>query len=102
MAKIETPRELFVHELGAALTMEKTTLGMLEELEQEANDPQLKQNLRHHLVFFKEGISAHLDVKCRFCKRDGSKVLPVRILKQGYAHLDLAQLACILLVGIKI
>jgi ferritin-like metal-binding protein YciE len=48
MAKIETPRELFVHKLGAALTMEATILGMLEELEQEANDPQLKQSLRHH------------------------------------------------------
>jgi ferritin-like metal-binding protein YciE len=48
MAKIESPRELFVQELGAALTMEETTLGMLEELQQKANDPQLKQNLRHH------------------------------------------------------
>ena len=48
MAKIESPRELFVHKLGAALTMEETILGMLEKLEQEANDSQLKQNLRHH------------------------------------------------------
>jgi len=48
MATIETPRELFVHKLGAALTMEETILGMLEELVDEANDPQLKQNLRHH------------------------------------------------------
>jgi ferritin-like metal-binding protein YciE len=48
MAKIQTPPELFVHKLGAALTMEATILGMLEELEQEANDPQLKQSLRHH------------------------------------------------------
>ena len=48
MAQIETPRELFVHKLGAALTMEEAILGMLEELEQEANDPRLKQNLRHH------------------------------------------------------
>jgi len=48
MAKIETPRELFVHKLGAALTMEETILRMLEDLEEEANDQQLKQNLRHH------------------------------------------------------
>jgi len=48
MAKIETPRKLFVHKLGAALTMEETILGMLDELEQKANDPQLKQSLRHH------------------------------------------------------
>jgi ferritin-like metal-binding protein YciE len=32
MAKIETPRELFVHKVGAALTMEETILEMLEEL----------------------------------------------------------------------
>jgi ferritin-like metal-binding protein YciE len=48
MAKIESPRELFVHTLGAALTMEETILGMLEELAEKANDPQLKQNLRAH------------------------------------------------------
>jgi len=48
MAKIETPRELFVQKLGAALTMEETILGMLEELAEKANDPQLKQNLRAH------------------------------------------------------
>ena len=48
MAKIESPRELFVHKLGAALTMEETILGMLEELAEKANDPQLKQNLRAH------------------------------------------------------
>jgi ferritin-like metal-binding protein YciE len=48
MAKIESPRELFVHKLGAALTMEETNLRMLEDLQEEANDPQLKQNLRHH------------------------------------------------------
>jgi ferritin-like metal-binding protein YciE len=48
MVKIDSPPELFVHKLGAALTMEKTILGMLEELEGEANDPQLKQNLRRH------------------------------------------------------
>ena len=48
MAKIESPQELFVHKLGAALTMEKTTLEMLEELQQEANDPKLRQNLQKH------------------------------------------------------
>jgi len=48
MAKIESPRELFGHKLGATLTMEETILDMLAELEQEANDPQLKQQLSHH------------------------------------------------------
>jgi ferritin-like metal-binding protein YciE len=48
MAKIESPRELFVHKLGVALTMEETILGTLEEIAEKANDPQLKQNLRQH------------------------------------------------------
>jgi ferritin-like metal-binding protein YciE len=48
MASIETPRELFVHQLGAALTMEETILGMLENLQQEASDPQLQRNLKQH------------------------------------------------------
>src|SRR5262245_27679564 len=48
MASIETPRELFVQKLGAALTMEETILDMLENLQQEASDPQLKRNLKQH------------------------------------------------------
>ena len=45
---IETPRELYLHKLGAALTMEKTILDMLAELEEHANDSQLQQSLRTH------------------------------------------------------
>ena len=48
MAKIESPRELFVHQLGAAYKMENEILGMLEELEQEAQSQKLKQQLSHH------------------------------------------------------
>src|SRR5918996_230261 len=48
MAKIETPTELFVHKLGAALTMEETILGMLEDLQEEASDSTLQRNLREH------------------------------------------------------
>ena len=48
MASVETPTELFVHKLGAALTMEDTILGMLESLQEEASDPQLKKQLRQH------------------------------------------------------
>ncbi len=48
MAKIESPRELFVHSLGAAYKMEKTTLDMLEELQQEASDTELRRNLAQH------------------------------------------------------
>ena len=45
---IETPRELFLHELGAALETEKTVLDMLPQLEEHARDAQLKQALREH------------------------------------------------------
>jgi ferritin-like metal-binding protein YciE len=48
MASIETPNELFVHKLGATLTMEETILGMLENLQQEASDPKLQKDLRDH------------------------------------------------------
>lgn len=45
---IETPRDLYLHELGAALNTERTVLEMLPELEEHANDAQLKQALRQH------------------------------------------------------
>jgi ferritin-like metal-binding protein YciE len=48
MASIETPHELFVHKLGAALTMEETILGMLENLQEEASDPKLQRDLQQH------------------------------------------------------
>jgi ferritin-like metal-binding protein YciE len=48
MAKVETPTELFVHKLGAALTMEGTILEMLEELQEEASDPKLQRDLQQH------------------------------------------------------
>ena len=48
MAKVETPSRLFTYKLGAALTMEETILGMLEELEEEASDSKLKQQLGQH------------------------------------------------------
>jgi len=48
MASIETPHELFLHKLGAALTMEETILDMLDKLQEEASDPTLKRNLQHH------------------------------------------------------
>jgi ferritin-like metal-binding protein YciE len=48
MAQIGDPKQLFIHKLGAALTMEETVLSMLEELEQKANDAELKEQLSHH------------------------------------------------------
>jgi len=47
-AKIESPDELFVHKLGATLTMEETILELLEKLQQEANDPSLRRQLQQH------------------------------------------------------
>jgi ferritin-like metal-binding protein YciE len=48
MANVATPTELFVHELGAALTMEETILEMLQKLQTEASDSRLKKDLQHH------------------------------------------------------
>jgi ferritin-like metal-binding protein YciE len=45
---IETPQELYAYKLGAALKMEKTILEMLPQLEEHANDAQLKQALSTH------------------------------------------------------
>ena len=45
---IESPRELYLHKLGAALTMERTILDMLPELEEEAHNLQLRQSLQQH------------------------------------------------------
>src|SRR3954451_9552469 len=47
--KIETPRDLFLFKLGAALKMENTILSMLPQLEEHAKDPELKQSLQTHL-----------------------------------------------------
>ena len=48
MARIDNPRELFVHKLGAALTMEETVAGLLEKLQREASDPRLWPSLEQH------------------------------------------------------
>ena len=45
---VETPRELYVHKLGAALKMENKILEMLPQLEEAAHDGQLQQSLRKH------------------------------------------------------
>jgi ferritin-like metal-binding protein YciE len=48
VAQIGDPKQLFIHKLGAALTMEETVLSMLQELEQKANEAELKEQLSHH------------------------------------------------------
>ena len=45
---IESPRELYMHKLGAALKMENTILEMIPQLEEHANNEQLRQALEHH------------------------------------------------------
>jgi ferritin-like metal-binding protein YciE len=45
---IESPQELYIHKLGAALKMEKTILEMLPDLEGHAHDEHLQQALRQH------------------------------------------------------
>jgi ferritin-like metal-binding protein YciE len=47
--RITNPQELFVHNLGACLTMENTVETMLGKLIEEAQDSKLKQQLRTHL-----------------------------------------------------
>ena len=46
--RLNTPEEIFSYKLGAALTMEKDVLAMLENLQQEARRPELKQLLAEH------------------------------------------------------
>jgi ferritin-like metal-binding protein YciE len=50
MATVETPTKLFAHKLGAALTMEETILEMLENLQEEASDTKLREDLRRHHI----------------------------------------------------
>jgi ferritin-like metal-binding protein YciE len=48
MGQIGDPKQLFKHKLDAALTMEKTIVGMLQEFEQKANEHELRHQLAHH------------------------------------------------------
>jgi ferritin-like metal-binding protein YciE len=57
MAQISDPQQLFTHKLGAALTMERTVLQMLQELERNATDDELKQQFSHHRDETQEQIS---------------------------------------------
>jgi ferritin-like metal-binding protein YciE len=48
MADLTTLTELFTHKLGAALTMEQTVFQMLQTLEQQAQEPELKERFSFH------------------------------------------------------
>lgn len=45
---LETPEQLFIFKLGSAMTMEKDSLHMLEDLESEAQRADLKTLFREH------------------------------------------------------
>jgi ferritin-like metal-binding protein YciE len=46
--EISDARDLFVHQLGEALNMERTVLTMLKKNEQAATEPELKRLFTHH------------------------------------------------------
>jgi len=46
--RLNTPEEIFNFKLGSALKMENTVLGMLGDLEENAQRDELKQMFRHH------------------------------------------------------
>jgi ferritin-like metal-binding protein YciE len=48
MPQLSDPRALFVHKLGAALTMEKTVLQMLQKLQRTAQSAELRERFAHH------------------------------------------------------
>jgi ferritin-like metal-binding protein YciE len=48
MSEITDPRALFVHQLGEALSMERTTLTILKRNEEAAGDPELQRLFGHH------------------------------------------------------
>ena len=50
MTKMNSPRELFLHELGDALTFEKTILQMLPQLQSEATDKELANGFKRHVA----------------------------------------------------
>ena len=49
MAQMNNPRQLFLHELGDALTFERTIVKMLPQLQQEASDRELSQGFQRHI-----------------------------------------------------
>jgi ferritin-like metal-binding protein YciE len=45
---MQTPRDLFIHELSDAMSAEQQILKMLPELQKESQIPEVKQALQHH------------------------------------------------------
>jgi ferritin-like metal-binding protein YciE len=57
MAEITEPKQLFIHKLGGAYTMEKTVLQMLEKLQETAQSDELREQFRQHHAETKDHIS---------------------------------------------
>jgi len=55
--RLNTPEEIFSFKLGSALTMERDTLAMLVDLQDEARRPELKQLLAEHAEETRQQIS---------------------------------------------
>jgi ferritin-like metal-binding protein YciE len=68
--KIDNPRDLYLHKLGAALTMEKTILELLPKLQEHAHDQLLEQALRTH----HEETQKHVDTIERAFQSLGAEV----------------------------
>jgi ferritin-like metal-binding protein YciE len=57
MAQMTAPRELFLHELGDVLYVERTLVKTLPKLKQEASDGELAQGFEDHLVETKQHVA---------------------------------------------
>src|SRR5919202_13833 len=57
MSEISDPKQLFIHQLGGAYTMEKTVLQMLEKLQEEAQSDELREQFRQHHDETKQHVS---------------------------------------------
>lgn len=90
--RIRTPEDLFLSTLGSALKMENTVEKMLGELAEQANDDELKKQLRHHREETQQQIkNVNRAFEALGKEPDESPCLPIEgIEKEGKAKLRLA------------
>jgi ferritin-like metal-binding protein YciE len=91
--KIESPEDLFLSSLASTLKMENTVEKMLGELVEEANDGELKKQLRHHREETQHQIrNLEQAFEALGKEPDESPCLPIEgIEKEGKAKLKLAE-----------
>ncbi|HZU59524.1 MAG TPA: ferritin-like domain-containing protein [Solirubrobacteraceae bacterium] len=91
--KLETPQDVFHHQLGAALKMENTVLQMLGDLEEAATREPLKQQLRHHADETREQIRNLEQAFAALGEDPDDKPCPAieGIEKEGQANIKKAQ-----------